>query len=142
MTLGDTVVSAWLQPSCLRCLQVDVSQFVERVVLSLGLKFQTHEKFSPTCGSVPASRTRRAVRARLVSVVRQRMFLSVACLRLRLIDRVAGRIRARVGLLLLRWGLTVMLLMNNARGARMLQMRRNRTLLLMVGVMLHRGDNH
>lgn len=53
MTLGDTVVSAWLQPSCLRCLQVDVSQFVERVVLSLGLKFQTHEKFHPPAEVYP-----------------------------------------------------------------------------------------
>jgi hypothetical protein len=45
-------------------------------------------------------------------------------------------------LLLLGRGLAVMRLMNNARGSRLLQMGRNRTLLLMVGVMLHRGDDH
>jgi hypothetical protein len=45
-------------------------------------------------------------------------------------------------LLLRRRGLAVMLLMNHARGSRVLQMRGNRTLLLVVGVMLHRGDNH
>lgn len=56
------------------------------------------------------------------------------------------RVRARVRrllrlLLLLRRGLAVMLLLNYARGPRMLQMGGNRTLLLL-GVVLHRGDNH
>lgn len=64
--------------------------------------------------------------------------------------RVAGlvllrvRVRARVLLrwrLLLCWGLAVML-MDNARGPGVLQMGGDRTLLLVVGVMLHRGDNH
>ena len=45
-------------------------------------------------------------------------------------------------LLLLRRGLAVMLLVDHARGPRVLQMRGDRTLLLVVGVMLHRGDNH
>ena len=47
-------------------------------------------------------------------------------------------------LLLLCRGLAVMLLlMDNARGSRVLQMGGDRTLLLLVvGVMLHRGDNH
>ena len=58
-----------------------------------------------------------------------------------LVDRVAcRRIRARV-LGLLGRGLAMMLV-NNARGPRVLQVRRNGTLLLVVGVMLHRGDNH
>jgi hypothetical protein len=40
-------------------------------------------------------------------------------------------------------GLAVMLLVDNARGPGvLLQMGGDRTLLLMVGVMLHRGDNH
>lgn len=64
--------------------------------------------------------------------------------------RVAGlvllrvRVRARVLLLLLLLlgrGLAMML-MDNARGSRVLQMGGDRTLLLMVGVVLHRGDNH
>ncbi len=63
--------------------------------------------------------------------------------------RVAGLVllRVRVGagmllLLLLGRGLAVMLLVNHARRPRVLQMGRNRALLLMVGVVLHRGDNH
>ncbi len=62
--------------------------------------------------------------------------------------RVAGlvllrvRVRARMLLLLLLGrGLAMMLLVNHARRSRVLQMGR-RALLLMVGVMLHRGDNH
>jgi hypothetical protein len=45
-------------------------------------------------------------------------------------------------LLLLGRGLAVVLLVDNARGPGVLQMGGNRTLLLMVGVVLHRGDNH
>jgi hypothetical protein len=45
-------------------------------------------------------------------------------------------------LLLLCRGLAVMLLVDNARGSGVLQMGGNRTLLLVVGVMLHGGDNH
>jgi hypothetical protein len=48
----------------------------------------------------------------------------------------------RLLLLLLGRGLAVMLLVDHARGARVLQMGGNRALLLMVGVVLHRGDNH
>jgi hypothetical protein len=44
--------------------------------------------------------------------------------------------------LLLCRGLAVMLLVDNARGSGVLQMGGNRTLLLVVGVMLHGGDNH
>lgn len=66
------------------------------------------------------------------------MVLRVARLVLLLV-RVGGRV---LRLLLLSRGLAVMLLMNNARGSRMLQMGGDRALLLMVGVVLHRGDNH
>jgi hypothetical protein len=68
----------------------------------------------------------------------------VAGLGLLLIDRMARVIRARMLLLLLLRGrLAVMLLVNNTRGPRMLQVRRNGTLLLVMWVvLLHRGDNH
>lgn len=68
------------------------------------------------------------------------MFLAAVCLRLLLVDRMA---RGIAGVrLVLRRRLTMMLLMHDARRPRMLQMGRNRTLLLVMGMMLHRGDNH
>lgn len=78
-------------------------------------------------------------------VVRQ-VVLRAGGLRRLLVDRVTRRVRARVLLLLrlLRGSLAVMLLMNDARGPRvLLQMWRNRTLLLVMRVvLLHRGNNH
>ena len=78
-------------------------------------------------------------------VVRE-VVLGVVGLGLLLVDRVARRVRARMLLLLLLLlggRLAVMLLMNNARGPRMLQVRRNRTLLLVMWVvLLHRGYTH
>lgn len=73
-------------------------------------------------------------------VIGQRVVLRIARLAL-LGVRVRARVLWLLGLLLGR-GRAVMLLMNNARRPRVLQMGRNRTLVLMVGVMLHRGDNH
>ncbi len=71
------------------------------------------------------------------------MVLRVASLVLLLVRVGARMLRLwRRLLLLLGRGLAVMLLMNNARGSRVLQMGGNRALLLMVGVVLHRGDNH
>lgn len=79
-------------------------------------------------------------------VVRQ-VVLRAGGLRRLLVDRVTRRVRARVLLLLLRLlrgSLAVMLLVNDARGPRvLLQMWRNRTLLLVMRVvLLHRGNNH
>lgn len=81
-------------------------------------------------------------------VVRQ-VVLRAGGLRRLLVDRVTRRVRARVLLLLLllrllRGSLAVMLLVNDARGPRvLLQMWRNRTLLLVMRVvLLHRGNNH
>lgn len=81
-------------------------------------------------------------------VVRQ-VVLRAGGLRRLLVDRVTRRVRARVLLLLLllrllRGRLAVMLLVNDARGPRvLLQMWRNRTLLLVMRVvLLHRGNNH
>lgn len=76
-------------------------------------------------------------------VVRKPVVLRVAGLGLLLVHRVARGIRARMLLLLLLRGcLAVMLLLvNNARGPRMLQMRRNRTLLLVMWVVLQTTEN-
>lgn len=77
-------------------------------------------------------------------VVRQ-VVLRAGGLRRLLVNRVTRRVRARVLLLrLLRGSLAVMLLVNDARGPRvLLQMWRNRTLLLVMRVvLLHRGNNH
>lgn len=75
-------------------------------------------------------------------VLRQPVLLGVARLGLLLVDRVAGRVRTRM-LLLRSRGLAMVLLVNNARGPGMLQVWRNRTLLLVMRVvLLHRGDNH
>jgi hypothetical protein len=72
-------------------------------------------------GIAPLVRLRVCVRARVLRLLRLLLLL----------------------LLLLCRGLAVMLLMDNARGSRVLQMGGDRTLLLLVvGVMLHRGDNH
>jgi hypothetical protein len=71
-----------------------------------------------------------------VRVVRKPVILRVAGLGLLLIDRMARGIRARMLLLLLRRRLAVMLLVNNTRRSRMLQVRRNRTLLLVMWVVL------
>ena len=79
-----------------------------------------------------------------MGVVRQ-VVLRVGGLRLLLVDRVAGRVRARMLLLLrlLRGSLAMMLLMNNARRPRvLLQMWRNRARLLVVRVVLLHRHNH
>lgn len=70
------------------------------------------------------------------------MFLRIASLVL-----LGVRVRARMLSLLWRRllcrGLAMVLLVDNARGPRMLlKMRWDGTLLLVVGVMLHRGENH
>lgn len=119
-----------------------ISPVSERVELVRWPRFQDAKRFQErkklTCRRVATGRARRAVRAR-VRVVRQTVVLRVACL-------VLLRIRVRARVLLLRLllgrGLAVMLLVNNARGSRVLQMGGDRTLLLVVGVVLHRGDNH
>lgn len=80
-------------------------------------------------------------------VVRQ-VVLRAGGLRRLLVDRVTRRVRARVLLLLLllrllRGSLAVMLLVNDARGPRvLLQMWRNRTLLLVMRVVLLHRNNH
>ncbi len=93
-----------------------------------------------TCGGVSARGTGRAVRAR-VRVVGQPVVLGVARLVL-LRVRVGARVLLLLLLLLGRGLAVVLLLVDNARGAGVLQMRGNRALLLVVGVVLHRGDNH
>jgi len=77
-----------------------------------------------------------------VPVVRKPVVLRVAGLGLLLVHRVARGIRARMLLLLLLRGCLAVMLVNNARGSRMLQMRRNRTLLLVMWVVLLHRDNH
>ena len=60
-----------------------------------------------------------------------------------LIDLVLRRVRAGMLLLLRRRRRCLMVLVNDARGSRvLLKMVRCLTLLRMVGMMLHRGDNH
>jgi hypothetical protein len=76
-----------------------------------------------------------------VRVVWQAVVLGVCSLVLLRVC-VRGRMLRRGWWRLLSRGLAVMLLVDNARGSRVLQMGGNRTLLLVVGVMLHRGDNH
>ena len=74
-----------------------------------------------------------------MGVIRQPVLLRVAGL---VLLRIRVRARVLLLLLLLGRGLAVVLLVDNARGPGVLQMGGNRTLLLMVGVVLHRGDNH
>jgi hypothetical protein len=73
-----------------------------------------------------------------------RVLLSTRSLGRRLVsrlNRVRGRVCGRVLLLRLRRG-RLMVLMNDARGSRMLQVLGRRRTLRVVGVMLHRGDTH
>lgn len=138
----------------------DVSAGVGRVLARANGRVATRARGQEvgglTCGCISAVGTRRAVRTR-VAVVAQAV-LGAGALAAWLVglgERVRGRVGAlvvlmrrleglRLMLVLRRVSLRVVLLVDDAGRARVVKvlLRRRRTLLLMVGMMLHRDKMH
>lgn len=134
------------RPSCRIGLDVNVSECCCEAVKTRRFRRHVSVLVELTSGSVSACRAWGAVWAR-VRVIRKAVLgvLGVGSLARLLVgggDGMAGRVRR----MLLRLSLRVVLLMNDARGSRMLLvlqvLSRCWTLGLMVGVMLHREKTH